>query len=379
MPEQKRDYYEVLGLQRNASDEDIKKAYRKLAKEHHPDLHPGDSAAESRFKEVNEAYEVLSDSTKKTQYDQFGHAGVDPSYGAGNTYGGGFGGFGDDLDLGSIFESFFGGAFSGGGTRRNAPRRGEHIRASVILSFEEAAFGCEKELEVSRIEKCEACRGHGTADGSAPQNCSVCRGTGQVRSTRQTPLGNFSTTSPCQACHGSGKIIAQPCASCRGAGLARHKVIISVKIPAGVDAGQTVSLRGQGHCGENGGPSGDVLVDISIRPHPIFTRDGTSVHCDFPVTFAEAALGAELEVPTLDGKVKYTMPEGTQNGTAFRLRAKGIPSLHGRGRGDQFVHIAVEVPKNLTKKQKSLLMEFAAAMNEGNHPQKKGFFDKIKR
>ncbi|MDR2670987.1 MAG: molecular chaperone DnaJ [Oscillospiraceae bacterium] len=376
MPERKRDFYEVLGVPKDASDDAIKKAYRKLAKENHPDLHPGDKGAEARFKEVNEAYEVLSDNTKKARYDQFGHAGVDPSYGAGGGYGGGFSGFGEEFDLGSIFESFFGGGFSGSAARRNAPQRGEHIQTHVMLSFEEAAFGCEKELEVTRIERCEVCHGQGTADGSSPKACKVCRGTGQVRTTRQTPLGSFASTSPCQACHGTGQIIENPCQTCRGTGLSRRKVTIQVKIPAGVDVGQTVSLRGQGHAGQNGGPAGDVRVGIDIRPHPLFTRDGTSVHCDFPVTFAEAALGAELEVPTLDGKVKYNMPEGTQNGTVFRLRGKGIPSLHGRGRGDQFVHIAVEVPRGLNRKQKALLQEFANAVGEANYPQKKGFFDR---
>ena len=377
MPEKKRDYYEVLDLQKGATEDEIKKAYRKLAKKFHPDLHPGDKGAETRFKELNEAYEILSDATKRAQYDQFGHAGVDPSFGAGGGYGGGFSGFGDDIDLGSIFESFFGGAFSSG-SRRNAPQRGENIQASLMLSFEEAAFGCEKEIEIPRVENCGKCGGKGTADGSAPPVCAACRGTGQVRVTRHTPLGAFSSTSSCTTCGGRGVTVHNPCPDCRGGGLTKRRVTITVKVPAGVDAGQTISLRGQGGAGSGGGPSGDVLVGIGVRPHPIFVRDGTSVHCDFPVTFAEAALGAELEVPTLDGKVKYVMPEGTQNGTAFRLRGKGIPYLRGKGRGDQFVHISVEIPKNLSKRQKALVQEFASTFYDGNHPGRKSFFDKFR-
>ena len=373
MPEQKRDYYEILGLKKGSSEDEIKKAYRKQAKKSHPDLHPGDKDAEARFKELNEAYEVLSDTSKRAQYDQFGHAGVDPSYGAGN----GFSGFGDDIDLGSIFESFFGGSFSSG-SRRNTAARGESLRVSLTLSFEEAAFGCEKEISFQRVESCSRCHGTGTADGSQPQTCSTCRGAGQVRTTRQTPLGAFASASPCTACNGRGQIIQNACTECRGGGLSRRRVSLTVKVPAGVDSGQTISLRGQGNAGKNGGPSGDILVDIEVGSHRIFVRDGTSVHCDFPVTFAEAVLGAELEVPTLDGNVKYNMPEGTQNGTAFRLRGKGIPFLRGKGRGDQFVHISVEIPRDLTKKQKALLQEFASAMNDKNHPGRKGFFDKFK-
>jgi len=379
MPEQKRDYYEILGLQKGASEDEIKKAYRKLAKESHPDLHPGDKNAEARFKELNEAYEILSDSAKRAQYDQFGHAGVDPNFGAGGFQGGfsGFGGFGEDIDLGSIFESFFGGTFSSGG-RRNAPQRGDSIRSSLLLTFEEAAFGCEKEIEIQRVEVCGRCGGAGTAGGDAPPTCTVCRGTGQVRTTRQTPLGAFSSTTSCGTCGGRGHMMKDPCPECRGGGLSRRKMSLTVKVPAGVDDGQTVSLRGQGNAGRNGGPSGDVLVDIGVRQHHIFARDGTSVHCDFPVTFAEAALGAELEVPTLDGRVKYNMPECTQNGTAFRLRGKGIPHLNGSGRGDHFVHISVEIPRNLSKKQKTMVQEFESALHDGNYPGRKGFFDKVK-
>ncbi|MDR3207212.1 MAG: molecular chaperone DnaJ [Oscillospiraceae bacterium] len=370
----------MLGLNKGASEDEIKKAYRKQAKESHPDLHPGDKTAEARFKELSEAYETLSDSGKRTRYDQFGHAGVDPSYGAGGHGAGGYGGFsgfGDDLDLGSIFESFFGGSFQGA-RRTGGPQRGDSLRAALTLSFEEAAFGCQKEMELNRVEACARCGGAGTADGAAPPTCSVCRGAGQVRVTRQTPLGAFASTAPCTACGGRGHVVKDPCPDCRGEGLVRRRVALSVKVPAGVDAGQAIPLRGQGNAGKNGGPPGDVLVEINVRPHAFFVRDGVSVHCDIPITFVEAALGAELEVPTLDGKVKYNVPEGTQNGTAFRLKGKGIPSLQGRGRGDQFVHIAVEVPRGLNKKQKTLLQEFAATLNDGNHPARKGFKDKTK-
>jgi len=379
MPEKKRDYYDVLGLKKSASEDEIKKAYRKLAKESHPDLHPGDKSAEARFKELGEAYEILSDTGKRAQYDQFGHAGIDPAYSsAGGGWGGGFGGFGDVFgDIGDILREFMGG--SGGGARRNTPQRGEHIRVSLMLSFEEAAFGCEQDIKVSRVENCPRCGGHGTADSAPPPTCSACKGSGQVRSTRQTPLGAFSSTAPCTACGGRGYTVENPCRECRGSGLMRREVTITVKVPAGIDAGQTVSLPRQGGAGLFGGPNGDVLVNIGVRPHHVFVRDGTSVHCDYPVTFAEAALGAELEVPTLDGKVKYTMPEGTQNGTAFRLRGRGIPHLRGRGRGDQFVHVSVEIPRNLNKKQKTMIQELSAALTDYNHPGRRGFFEKFRQ
>lgn len=373
----KQDFYEVLGVQKGAGDDDIKKAYRKVAKECHPDLHPGDKEKELRFKQANEAYEVLSDPDKKARYDQFGHAGVDPNYGAGagGAYGGGFGDFGD---LGSIFESFFGGAFGGGASRRNTPLKGDNVRATLVLSFEEAAFGCEKDVDIVRIEACGDCHGSGAAPGTHAETCSVCGGSGQVRSTQRTPLGSFTTTGACTACGGDGKIVKTPCQKCRGTGAVRRRLSISVKVPAGIDDGQTISLRGQGSAGSLGGPSGDVLVTVTVRPHPLFVRDGTSVHCEFPVTFTQAALGSELEVPTLDGKVKYTMPEGTQTGTIFRIKGKGVPALNGKARGDHFVHMQVEVPKNLNKKQKELLQQFADACDEKNHPKGKGFFEKFR-
>ena len=374
----KRDYYETLGVDRSAGDDDIKKAYRKAAKKYHPDVNEGNSEAEQKFKEANEAYEVLSDEKKKSLYDQYGHAGIDPSYGAsgqgGSPFGGGYG-F-DDLDLGSIFESFFGGF--GGGGRSNAPRKGETLRTSIVLSFEEAAFGCEKEVSVSRIEACADCAGSGAAAGTQAETCTVCRGSGQVRTTQRTPMGMFTSTGTCQTCGGRGKIIHTPCQNCKGSGATRAKAVISVKIPAGIDDGQTVSLRGQGSAGAGGGPAGDLLVTVSVRPHPLFVREGTAVHIEIPITFAQAALGMELEVPTLDGKVKYNVPEGTQPGTVFRLRGKGIPVLSSKSRGDQLVHIIVEVPKSLNKKQKEALQAFSDACDEKTNPKNKSFFDKFK-
>ena len=358
----KRDYYEVLGVGRDASEADIKKAYRRLAKENHPDLHPDDKECEARFKEINEAYEVLSDSDKRSKYDQFGFAGVDPNYAASS----GAGGFGDgfgDFDLGDIFGSFFSG-FGGGGARsRNAPIRGENIRIGVTVSFEEAAFGCDKNVSVSRIETCDECGGNGCAKGTTPEVCPTCKGTGTVMSQKRTMFGVMQTSSACTQCGGTGKIIHQPCSKCHGAGAVKRQKTISVNIPAGIDHNQTISLRGQGNAGLNGGPSGDLLITISIRPHQYFKREGSSVLYEMPVTVTQAILGAELEVPTLDGKVKYSIPEGTQSGTVFRLKGKGVPFLRGSGRGDQFVTVNVVIPKGLTSQQKELVRQLDDSMN----------------
>ena len=365
MAAEKRDYYEVLGLQKGASAEEIKKAYRRLAKENHPDLHPGDKACEERFKEINEAYEILSDDDKRAKYDQYGHAAFDPSAGFG---GAGFEGFGDFGDLGDIFSSFFGGGFGGGfgGTRTNpnAPRRGENLRASVNISFEEAAFGCKKEVTVGRVEKCADCKGTGCAPGTTPEVCPDCKGSGSVRTTQRTPFGMAQSTSPCSKCRGTGKIIHQPCKTCRGMGSVRRQHKINVTVPAGIDDGQAISLHGQGNEGANGGPAGDLLVSVIVRPHARFERDGNSVLLLQDISYAQAALGAEIEVPTIDGPVKLTIPEGTQPGSTFRLRGKGIPYLRGSGRGDQFVTVNVKVPKGLTGSQKELLRQFAASMGE---------------
>ena len=367
MADQKRDYYEVLGVSKGATDDEIKKSYRKLAKQYHPDLNPGDKAAEARFKEVNEAYEILSDKEKRARYDQFGHAGVDPNFNPGGGFGGGFGGFTDmgDIDLGDLFGSFFGGGFGGGGSsRRHGPQKGETIRTGVAISFEEAAFGCEKEVTVSRTEQCDVCHGTGCAPGTTAEVCPDCHGSGTVRIQRGGGGFSFATTTTCPKCRGAGKIIHQPCKTCNGAGSVRRQKKLAVTIPAGIDNGQAVSLRGQGGAGKNGGPAGDLLIAVTVRPHPTFRREGTSVYMDQPVSFVQAALGAELEIPTIDGTVKYTMPEGTQSGTTFRLRGKGIPGLNGRGRGDQYVTVKVQVPTGLSRAQKDALKAFGTTMGE---------------
>ena len=358
---EKRDYYEVLGVKKDATADEIKKAYRKLTKENHPDLHPGDKACEERFKEANEAYEILSDEEKRKKYDQFGHAAFDPNagYGAGGFDGfGGFGGFGD------IFSDIFGGF--GGATRSNpnAPRRGESVRATVNISFEEAAFGCKKEVTVAKIETCTDCKGTGCAPGTTPEICPDCKGTGSVTVSQRTPFGMMQSSTQCSKCRGTGKIIHQPCKTCRGMGSVRRQHKIEVNIPAGIDDGQTISKPGGGNAGVNGGPAGDLLVSVIVRPHARFERDGTSVLLEQEISYAQATLGAEVEVPTLDGKVKLTIPEGTQPGAVFRLRGKGIPFLRGSGRGDQFVSVTIKVPKNLTGSQKELLRQFAASMGE---------------
>lgn len=376
----KRDYYEVLGVAKGASDDEIKKAHRKLAKKYHPDLNRDNPEAAEKFKELNEAYEVLSDKDKRAKYDQFGFAGVDPNYGAGQGgFGGGFGGF-DMGDLGDIFGSFFGGGFGGSSSRsrRNAPQRGETLQQRIMLSFEEAAFGCEKEITINRTESCDECGGRGAEKGTSVETCSNCHGSGVVMQTQRTPLGMFQTQGACPNCRGTGKIIRKPCKKCGGTGKMRKSRTLKVKIPAGIDDGQSIQLRGQGNAGVNGGPSGDVIVTISIRPHPLFTRDGNNVICEIPISFPQAALGDTLQVPTIDGKVEYTIPEGTQTGTVFRLRGKGIQNVNGRGRGDQYVRVNIEVPTHLTDHQKHLLRDFEASTTDENQTQRKGFWDKVK-
>ncbi len=387
MPEQKRDYYEVLGVAKTASEDELKKAYRKLAKQYHPDLNPGDKTAEAKFKEVNEAYEVLSDKDKRARYDQFGHAGVDPNFGAG---GGGFGGAYDmgDIDLGDLFGSFFGGGFGGGGfggggrQSPNSPRKGDTLRVNLTISFEEAAFGCEKEISLTRSEACDTCHGTGCAPGTTAETCPDCRGTGVVRVQRGGGAFTFATSAPCSRCRGTGKLIHTPCPDCRGEGSVKRQRRITVTIPAGIDDGQAVSLRGQGGAGQNGGPAGDLLVHVSVRPSDKFQRDGTAVYYDKTVSFAQAALGARLTIPTIDGDVAYDLPAGTQPGTVFRLRGKGIPSVNGRGRGDQFVTIRVAVPASLNSEQRQALEAFAQAMGDDltdTGDARKGFFDKRKK
>ncbi len=375
----KRDYYEVLGVDKSASAEDIKKAYRQLAKKYHPDLNPGNKEAEEKFKEVNEAYEVLSDADKKARYDQFGHAGVDPSYGGGG-YGGGFsGGFGDMGDISDIFNSFFGGGFSSSGrSNPNAPRRGQDIQTNININFMDACFGKEVEVSINRMEKCPDCNGTGAAAGSSAETCPDCHGTGQVKVTQHTPFGMISQQKPCTRCGGKGKIINNPCPKCRGNGRYTAAKKIKVSVPAGIDDGQTLQVSGQGHAGINGGPNGDLHVTVSVRPDPIFERDGYDIHTEVPITYTQAVLGDEITVPTIDGKVKYTVPEGTQNGTIFRFKGKGVKKLNSSSRGDQYVHVYIEVPKNLSKKQKDMLKEFESTMTDENYNKRKSFFDKIR-
>ena len=374
---EKRDYYEVLGVSKNASEDEIKRAYKKLARKYHPDMNPGDKEAEEKFKEVNEANEVLSNPEKKAKYDQFGFAGVDPNYGAGQGGYGGAGGF-DFGDLGDIFGSFFGGGFGGGRRNPNAPQRGESIRASLSVEFTEAAFGCEKSITIDRFEQCPTCKGKGCATGTTPEVCTECHGTGTVTQAQRTPFGMMQSQTVCPKCRGKGQIIHQPCPDCRGAGVVRKRRTIQVNIPAGIDNGQTISLRGQGHSGKNGGPAGDLLITVMVRPHEIFRRDGTAVFCEAPITFTQAVLGGTLEIPTIDGKVKYDIPEGTQTGTVFRLRGKGIPVLNGRGRGDQYVTVNIETPRNLNREQKEALKKFSESLGEGNYEKHKNFFGKKK-
>ncbi len=376
---EKRDYYEVLGVSKTATDDEIKKAYRKAAKQNHPDLHPGDKAAEARFKEIGEAYEVLSDADKRARYDQYGFAGVDPNFAADGGFGGfggGFGGF--DVDLGSIFSDFFGGG-GGSSARRNGPRKGENVRAAVTLTFEEAAFGCEKEVSASRVEECSKCNGTGSADGSAPETCSNCGGSGVTRTVRQTPFGAMQQQTTCPKCGGTGKTVKNPCPTCRGKAKVRKNKKITVKVPAGVDNGQAVRVAGEGSVGSGGGPKGDLLVEVNVLSHPLFEREGSDVICEMPITFTQAALGCDLEVPTLDGKVRYNIPEGTQTGTTFRLRDKGIPVVgYKNRRGDQYVTVVVETPKDLTREQKDLLKQFGEATGEESTPKRKSFFEKVK-
>ena len=378
---EKRDYYEVLGVQKGAGDDELKKAYRQLAKKYHPDLNPGDKEAEAKFKEVSEAYEVLSDKEKRQRYDQFGFAGVDPSYGGGGAggFGGGFGGFGDIGDLfGDIFGGF--GGFGGGSRVRdpNGPIRGEHLSAQVTISFMEAVKGCTRELKIPRLEACSECGGSGAKRGTSPETCPDCHGTGQVTVRRQTAIGVMQMQQPCSRCGGRGRIIKEPCAKCGGKGRVRVNKTVEVRIPAGIDDGQTVAVRGQGDGGRNGGPAGDLRVTVSVRPDPLFERDGFDIWCEIPITFTQAALGDDITVPTVDGKVSYHVPEGTQSGTVFRLKDKGVPALNSRGRGDQYVRVAVEVPKGLNKTQREKLHAFEEALGDKNYQKRKSFAERLR-
>lgn len=377
----KRDYYEVLGIAKGASEDEIKKAYRKVAKKYHPDLNPGNKEAEEKFKEANEAYEVLSNPEKKAKYDQFGFAGVDPNYGAGQ--GGGFDGFGGGVDLGDIFGDIFGGGFGGFGgsssrSNPNGPRKGVDVRVPLTLSFMEAVHGCTKTISITRRETCPDCNGSGAAKGTSPETCPDCGGRGYVMRQMRTPFGVMQSQQPCQRCGGKGKFVKNPCTHCHGTGKVGVKKSLEVRIPAGVDDDQSVALRGQGDAGLNGGPNGDVIVLLNVKPDPMFQRDGYDVYVNVPITFKQAVLGDEVVVPTVDGKVEYTVPEGTQSGTTFRLRGKGIPYVGGRGRGDQYVKVSVEIPKKLNKAQKEALNAFDECMKDENYVQRKSFFKNLR-
>ena len=369
----KRDYYEVLGVNKSASDDEIKKAYRALAKKYHPDVNPGNKEAEAKFKEANEAYAVLSDKEKRTKYDQFGHAAFDPS---GMGGGSGFSGFGD-FDFGDIFSSFFGGGASSRQTR-NSPQIGDDIATRLTISFDEAVFGCKKEVSFARVEGCPECNATGAAKGTSPETCKSCGGRGTVTVQQQTMLGYMQTQRPCSECRGTGKIIKTPCKNCNGKAFVRVNKKLEVTIPAGIDSMQRIVLRGQGSAGRNGGRAGDLIIEIRVKEHKIFTREGNDVYCEVPISFAEATLGADVDIPMLDGKTeKLTIPEGTQTGASFTLRGKGIPDVNTKRKGDLIITVLVETPRNLTSEQKRLLLEFSKSLGDGNTGKKQGFFKNL--
>lgn len=386
----KKDYYEVLGLKKGATDAEIKKAYRQMAKKYHPDLNPDNPEAEAKFKEVNEANDVLSDPEKKARYDQFGFAGVDPSYGAGAGTGGsgGFGGFGGftggfssagGVDLGDIFDNIFGSGFSGGSrTSPNSPRRGSDIVVSLSISFMEACKGLVHDIEINRIEECEECGGSGAKKGTQAKTCPDCHGTGKVNVRQQTMFGMMQSTRACSKCMGKGKIIDSPCPKCNGSGVYQKKVTISVNIPAGISDGQTIRLSGKGNAGTNGGPRGDLKVRISVRPDRVFERDGDNIIVEVPLTYTQAALGAEIDIPTIDGTMKYTIPAGTQPGKVFTIRGKGVQHCQRNGRGDELIQVSIEVPTNLNRKQKDALQAFESTLEDKNYTQRTNFFAKLK-
>lgn len=386
----KRDYYEVLGVEKTASDADIKKAFRKLARKYHPDVNPGDKEAEEKFKEINEAYDVLSNAEKRQQYDQFGHDA--PNFGGAGGFGGfsgGFSGGGADFgDLGDIFNMFFGGG-GGAGAQANGPRQGADLRYDLTLNFEDAVFGCKKTITVDRWVTCTTCGGSGAKPGTSAETCSRCHGTGRVISMQQTPLGRMQTQTTCPDCGGTGKIIKEKCPDCGGTGRKRESKSLEVNIPAGVDNGTRLRMAGEGEAGENGGPAGDLFIYIRVRPHEIFTRDDTDIYMEQRINVAQAALGDEIEVPTLEGRIKFTIPAGVQNGARFRLKGKGVKGMRGYGKGDQYVTVIVETPKNLTEEQRKLFSQLADTLERydskesakgarRSEKKKEGFFDKMK-
>ncbi len=377
----KRDYYEVIGVQKGASEAEIKSAFRKKAKECHPDLHPGDKKAEAQFKELNEAAEVLSDPEKRAKYDQFGHAAFDPNMGGQNPFtgGAGFGDFSDIID--QMFGGGFGGFGGGGRQARNGPVAGNDLRYNLTLTFEEAAFGVRKEILIPREETCATCGGTGAKPGTEPERCATCGGTGQVRTQQNTILGSFTSTRPCTNCRGTGKVIKDPCTECKGAGRVRKNTRIVVNVPAGIDNGQTISMRGEGEAGTRGGPRGDLYIAVTVRPHKLLVRKGYDLYLNMPIPFTVAALGGEIVVPTLKDSVKYTVPAGTQSGATFRLREQGVQRLNATGRGDLLITVTIAVPKRLSDEQKALLRQFEASLAQGGEkhsPISKSWTDRVK-
>ena len=378
---EKRDYYEVLGLQKGASDEEIKRAFRKMAMKYHPDKNPGDKAAEEKFKEINEAYSVLSDPDKKNKYDRFGHAGVDPNAGFGGGAGG-FGGFGAGgfEDIFDMFGGMFGGGFGGQSSQRrnNGPRKGRDLQKAITITFEEAAFGTKKELQISKFVTCSTCKGEGTRPGTSKKTCPKCNGTGQVSQVQRTPFGQFQSVTQCDQCGGTGKINETPCDDCKGTGKVRKTVKISVDIPAGVDNESVIPIRGQGEPGTNGGPNGDLYIVITVRPHRVFQRKGSDLYLEIPISFDQAALGADIIVPTLEGKVSYKVPAGTQPGTTFRLKGKGVKNLRNDRMGDLYVKVNLEVPTKLSHKQKKAIEEMGRAVTEDCYQKKSSFTERMR-
>lgn len=371
-----RDYYEVLGVDKNASDDEIKKAFRQQAKKYHPDLHPGDKEAEAKFKEVNEAYSILSDPDKKAKYDRFGHAGVDPS-GFGGGGGGSYSAY--DVDLGDIFSSFFGGGFGGSSRRRTGPQKGADLKYHMALEFMEAAFGCTKSFQITKEDICKSCNGSGAQPGTTPETCPTCRGAGRVQQQTQTLFGMTMVTKSCPTCSGRGTVIKTPCQQCRGKGRMKTVKNLTVKIPAGVDTGDLLPIRNEGEPGTNGGPYGDLYIEFKVKPHDVFDRNGINTSCNVPITFAQAALGGEIEVPTIYGKEKYTLKEGTQPGDSIILRSKGIPNKSNPNmKGDHTVKFVLEVPTGLSREQKQLIKQFNDTLTERNYARSSQFFQKIK-
>lgn len=385
MADKPKDLYEILGINKNATDDEIKKAYKKLAKKYHPDLnHDDPKTAEQKMKEINVAYDILKDPQKRAQYDQFGHAAFQPGGGGGGSAGGGFdfsdifGGAAGGFDMGDIFEQFFGGGVRSRRAQNTGPVKGADLRYDLSISFEDAAFGKTFNIKVPRMETCGDCGGSGAAKGTSPETCPDCKGTGMRQTITKTPFGTISNARPCERCHGTGKIIKNPCGHCHGSGKIRVEKEVTVNVPKGVDTGNRLKIRDGGQAGERGGKPGDLYVYINVKPHPIFQRDGINVYCEIPITFTQAALGANVDAPTIDGKVDLKIPEGIQSGTVLKIGGKGIQRLRGEGRGDEFVKIKVLTPKNLSAYQRKLLQDFDRGGNDNNNPEQKSFLDKLK-